>query len=101
MVVSWGCSINYNNTIKILIGITPQGSIFFVFESWGACTCDTFLTENSGFLDKLVPEDVVMADRGFTLAETVDIRQALLVIPAFTKGKSELDPLDVKKLEGL
>ena len=91
----------HHNTIKILIGITPQGSISFVSESWGGCTSGTFLTENCRFLDKLVPGDVVMADRGFTVAERVGMRQARLVIPAFTKGKSQLDPVDVEKTRGI
>ena len=91
----------HHNTIKILIGITPQGSISFVSESWGGCTSGKFLTENCRFLDKLVPGDVVMADRGFTVAERVGMRQAPLVIPAFTKGKSQLDPVDVEKTRGI
>ena len=91
----------HHNTIKILIGITPQGSICCVSDSWGGRTCDKFLTENCGFLDKLVPGDVVMADRGFTVAESVGMRQARLVIPAFTKGKSQLDPVDVEKTRGI
>lgn len=66
----------HHNTIKILISITPQGSISFVSETWGGRTSDTFLTENYRFLDKLVPGDVVMADRGFTVAESVGMRQA-------------------------
>lgn len=44
-----------------------------------------------------MPGDVVMAERGFTVVESVGIRQARLVIPAFTKGKSQLDPVDVEK----
>ena len=91
----------HHNTIKILIGITPQGSISFVSESWGGRTSDKFLTENCGFLDTLVPGDVVMADRGFTVAESVGMRQARLVIPAFTKGKSQLGPVDVEKTRGI
>ena len=91
----------HHNTIKISIGITPQGSISFVSESWGGCTSNKFLTENCRFLDKLVQGDVVMADRGFTVAESVGMRQARLVIPAFTKGKSQLDPVDVEKTRGI
>ena len=87
----------HHNTIKILIGITPQGSISFVSESQRGRTSNKFLTENCGFLDKLVPGDVVMADRGFTVAQSVGMRQARPVIPAFTKGKSQLDPVDVEK----
>ena len=42
-----------------------------------------------------------MADRGFTIAESVGLKQAKLVIPAFTKGKSQLDPVDVEKARGI
>ena len=42
-----------------------------------------------------------MADRGFTIAESVGLKQAKLVIPAFTKGKSQLDPVDVEKTRGI
>lgn len=58
-----------HNTIKILTGITPQGSICYVSETWGGCTSDKFLTENCGFLEHLLPGDMVMADRGFTITE--------------------------------
>ena len=47
-----------------------------------------------------MPGVVVMADRGFTVAEGVGMRQALPVISAFTKGKSQLDTVDVEKTGG-
>ena len=94
-------SYKHHNTIKILIGISPQGSICFVSEAWGGRTSDKYLTENCGFLEHLLPGDMVMADRGFTIAESVGLKQAKLVIPAFTKGKSQLDPVDVEKTRGI
>ena len=42
-----------------------------------------------------------MEDRGFTVSESVGLKQAKLVIPAFTKGKSQLDPVDVEKTQGI
>lgn len=94
-------SYKHHNTIKILIGITPQGTVSYVSEAWGGRTSDKFLTENCGFLDKVLPGDMVMADRGFTITESVGLKQAKLVIPAFTKGKSQLDPVDVEKTRGI
>ena len=42
-----------------------------------------------------------MADRGFTISESVGLKQAKLEIPAFTKGKSQLDPEDVENTRGI
>lgn len=87
----------HHNTAKVLIGITPQGTISFVSEAWGGRTSDKFLTENCGFLKNLLPGDLVLADRGFTVHEHVWFHQAELNIPAFTRGKKQLDPVDVEK----
>lgn len=94
-------SYKHHNTIKVLIGITPQGSVSFFSEAWGGRTSDKYLTENCGFLEHLVPGDMVMADRGFTITESVGLKQAKLVIPAFTKGKAQLDPVDVERTRGI
>ena len=42
-----------------------------------------------------------MADRGFTIQESVSFKRAELVIPAFTKGKAQLDPIDVERTRGI
>ena len=91
----------HHNTIKVLIGITPQGSISFVSEAWGGRTSDKYLTEICGILKLLKPGDLVMADRGFTIEESVGMYQAKLAIPAFTRGKDQLDPVDVEKTRGI
>ncbi|XP_068680295.1 uncharacterized protein [Montipora foliosa] len=91
----------HHNTIKIVIGITPQGTVCFVSEAWGGRTSDKYLTENCGFLENLLPGDMVMADRRFTICESVGLKQAKLVIPAFTKGKSQLHPVDVERTRGI
>ena len=33
---------NHHNTLKVLIGITPQGTISFLSEAWGGRTLDKF-----------------------------------------------------------
>ena len=40
---------------------------------------------------------MVLADRGFTVHESVWRYHATLNIPAFTKGKHQLDPADVEQ----
>ena len=90
-----------HNTVKVLVGITPQGSISFASNAWGGRTSDKYLTDNCGILKKLVPGDLVMADRGFTIQESLIFHKAELAIPAFTKGKDQLDPVDVEGTRGI
>ncbi|ROL48786.1 THAP domain-containing protein 11 [Anabarilius grahami] len=40
--------------------------------------------------------DVVLADRGFLVKESIQRCQAELKIPAFTRGKKQLDPVDLE-----
>lgn len=44
----------------------------------------------------MVPRDMVIPDRGFTIHERVACKGAKLVITAFTKGKDQLDPVNVE-----
>ena len=73
----------------------------FVSNCWGGRVSDKHLTENSGLLQKLLPGDVVLADRGFDIAESVGTVQAKLHIPAFTKGKSQLLALEVEETRSI
>ena len=79
----------HHNTIKFLIGISPQGVITFISKAWGGRTSDKYLTENSKFLNNLLP-------RGFDIAESVGFYCAKVKIPAFTKGKKQVSGTDVE-----
>ena len=61
----------HHNTVKYLIGITPQGSIALISQGWGGRTADVHLTENSGLLKKLLLGNVILAVRGFTIEESL------------------------------
>ena len=93
--ITWS-NYKHHNTVKVLLGITPQGVISFISESWGGRVSDKHLTEKCGILKKLLPNDVVLADRGFDIADSIGAMQAKLHIPAFTKGKSQLSALEVE-----
>ena len=77
-----------------LVGITLQGVITFISKAWGGRTSDKYLTENSKFLNNLLPGDVVLADHGFDVAESIGYYCAEVKIPAFTKGKKQLSGAD-------
>ena len=90
-------SYKHHNTVKFLIGITTQGVISFISKAWGGRTSDKHLTENCKILNNLLPGDIVMADRGFNIEESVAVYCATVKIPAFTKGKRQLDSIDVEQ----
>ncbi|KAJ3651638.1 hypothetical protein Zmor_017664 [Zophobas morio] len=70
------------NTIKYLIASTPNGVVNFISEGYGGRSTDAFIVEHSGFLEKLIPNTAVMADRGFKNIEYLLIqRRCVLVRP--------------------
>ena len=90
----------HNNTMKYLVGITPQGSISFISKGWGGRTSDKHVTENCGFLDNLLPGDIVLADRGFDIDEMVGMMCAEVKIPSFTRGRSQMCARDSTQRAG-
>lgn len=87
----------HHNTLKFLIGITPQGMICFISEGYSGRSSDKFVTENCGFLESLENGDVVMADRGFLIEDSLKRLGARAEIPAFTKGQNQLHPYELQK----
>ena len=85
----------HHNTVKFLIGITPQGSVAFISQGWGGRTSDVYLTENCGILQKLLPGDLVLADRGFTIEVAAGLYCAEVQVPPFTRGKKQLSRIEV------
>ncbi|XP_016382413.1 uncharacterized protein LOC107719510 [Sinocyclocheilus rhinocerous] len=86
----------HQHTLKYLLGITPRGSISFISQGWGGRVSDKHVTENSGLLNKLLPGDLVLADRGFDIRDRVGLTCAEVKIPAFTRGRSQLDAKDLE-----
>ena len=62
---------------------------------------DKYITDHCGVLDHLVPGDIVMADRGFNISDSVAMMQARLHIPAFTKGHSQLSAMEVHETRSI
>ncbi|XP_072298319.1 uncharacterized protein [Eucyclogobius newberryi] len=89
------------NTVKYLISITPQGHISFISNGWGGHTSDKHVTEHSGYLNFLLPQDTVLADRGFDIEDSVAARGASLNIPGFTRGKTQLDAEEIERTKNI
>ncbi|XP_075343513.1 uncharacterized protein LOC142401950 [Odontesthes bonariensis] len=87
----------HKHTIKYLIGCTPQGAVSFISKGWGGRASDKHITECSGMLRKLLPGDILLADRGFDIDENVGFMCAEVKTPAFTRGLCQLEAKDVEE----
>ena len=70
-------------------------------KGWGGRVSDKHLTQNSSFLKKLLPGDVVLADRGFDVDELLASVGATIKIPTFTRGKTQLSGKDIEKTRSI
>jgi hypothetical protein len=59
---------------------------------------DKYLTESCGILQNLLPGDIVLADCGFDISDSVGKQQAKLHLPAFTQGKNQLSAPEVEEM---
>ena len=91
----------HHNTVKFLIGISPQGSITYVSKGWGGRVSDQYLTQSCGILEHLLPGDLVLADRGFNVQESASLFCAEVKLPPFTKGKRQLSQCEVDRARQL
>ena len=85
----------HHNTVKFLIGISPQGAISYRLKGWGGRVSDVNLTENCGLLERLLPGDLILADRGFNIQESAGLYCAEVKLPPFTKVKNQLSKAEV------
>ena len=75
-----------------------------ISQGWGGRVSDRHIAANSGLYEKLLSNDVILADTGFTISEDVGFYCAKVLYPAFTKGKAQLsshDITDTRKLASL
>ena len=78
-----------NFTAKVLIGCTPSGLITFKSKCAGGRKSDSQITVQSGLLDLLEDDDVILADKGFPEIRTTineSGKKVIVVMPPFLSG---------------
>ena len=83
---------NYKNrnTLKLLVGVSPNGVITFLSPLYGGRVSDKELTRRSNLLSLLEPGDSIMAERGFDL-DSIMPEKTYVNIPPFLEGRKQLE----------
>ena len=90
-----------NSTVKFLIGILPNGTVCFVSDGFEGSISDKEIVKQSGFLEKINPNDMVLADRGFLIKEELMKKKAYLNIPPFLGGRDRLNQMEEAKTKAI
>ena len=81
----------HHNTVKILIGVTPNGMVNFVSRLWGGRASDRHITQHDNFLPKLQPNTTIMADKGFTVEDLLPVDVGLNMPPRVSSQRQMTD----------
>lgn len=87
------------NTVKFLIGITPQNVICFLSEGYGGSTSDCNVILESGILDNLNVGDSILMNRDFTSSDEGFHYATLIINSNGEKILEVADSEDSKKLD--
>lgn len=82
----------HHHTYKVLVGLAPTGAICFMSEAFEGAKSDKEVFLESGIMEHLATGDMVMADRGFTIADELNAIGVHLNIPPFLMGREKLTP---------
>lgn len=87
----------HHNTIKLLVACSPNSSIVYVSPAYTGRISDKALTLNCGYLDSVPPYSVIMADKGFNIADECAARNLTLYVPPGRRGQSQMCEAAVRK----
>ncbi|KAL4233736.1 hypothetical protein ACF0H5_008416 [Mactra antiquata] len=77
----------HHDTVKFLVGLSPNLAVNFVSKAWGGRTTDKHITlESDSLINGLASGETVMADRGFNIGHDLKKKGVKLIIPDF-KGR--------------
>ena len=91
---TWSNYKQHNTVKKSYCNYAQRCSI--ISKGWSGHVSDVHLTENCGLLHHILPGDLVLADRGFTIQDSVGMYCTEVKIPPFTHGKKTNNVVNLK-----
>lgn len=90
-------SYKHHPTAKVLIGVAPSGGAVFISDCYEGSISDREIVIQSGFLDHMNANDLVLADRGFNIEDLLAEKGARLNIPPFLHGRPNFTLAETRK----
>ena len=89
------------NTLKVMVGCTPRGTVSYVSDAYGGSASDRQIIEGSTlYLNRrnmFQGKDSIMADRGIMVGDLFINENVHVNTPTMLKGKSQLEPEEVHR----
>lgn len=91
------CYSNYKSrhTVKAVTCVAPNAALVYCSDLFPGSVSDVAIVQQSKLLDELVPGDLILADKGFTLYQKLP-PGVNLNIPPFLAGKSKFTKEEAK-----
>ena len=87
--ITWS-SYKHHNTLKFLVGISPNSMITFISNAFCGSISDKEICIQSNFFDNLPPYCKIMADKGFIITQECTARRIHLIIPPGHRGQTQM-----------
>ena len=98
--ITWS-DYKHHNTFKVLVACAPNSAITYVSPVYTGRISDKALTLDCGFLDRLPPYSMIMADKGFNILEECSSRSISLYVPPGRRGQSQMTSAAVRKTKNI
>ena len=96
--ITWS-SYKHHNTLKFLVGISPNSMITFISNAFCGSISDKEISIQSNFFDNLLPYCKIMADKGFIINQECTARRIHLIIPPGRRGQTQVSGQVLKTKE--
>ena len=94
--LTWS-SYKHHNTLKILIGVSPNSMITFISQAYCGAISDKEICKQSRLYDSLEPYCKIMADKGFLISQECAAHCIHLIVPPGRRGHAQMPSGNVLK----